>query len=46
VDVPGCLSIEADGKKATAKKLCYLVDFQTRTDPFYQEAIARVGRVA
>ncbi len=42
VDVPGCRSIEASGKKATDKKLCYLVDFQTRAQPFYQEALKRV----
>jgi len=42
VDVPGCLSIEESARKATAEKLCFLVDFQTRTDPYYQEAIQRV----
>ncbi len=42
VDIPGCRSIEESGRKATEKKLCYLVDFQTRTDPFYQEAVKRV----
>jgi predicted dehydrogenase len=42
VDVPGCRSIEASSGKATAKNRCFLVDFQTRTDPFYQEAIKRV----
>lgn len=42
VDVPGCLSIEASGKKATAKKQCFLVDFQTRVDPFYMEALRRI----
>jgi predicted dehydrogenase len=42
VDMPGCRSIEESGRKATEKKLCYLVDFQTRTDPFYQEAVRRV----
>lgn len=42
VDVPGCQSIAESGRKATEKKLCYLVDFQTRTDPLYQEAIKRV----
>ena len=42
VDVPGCQSIEASGQQATAKKLCFLVDFQTRAQPFYQEAIKRV----
>jgi len=42
VDVPGCLSIGASGKKATAKHLVFLVDFQTRADPFYREALKRV----
>ncbi len=41
VDVPGCRSVEQSAKKATGKKLCFLVDFQTRTDPFYQEAVRR-----
>jgi predicted dehydrogenase len=50
VDVPGCQSVEESGKKATAKKQCFLVDFQTRTDPLYQEAVARtqkgdIGRI-
>jgi predicted dehydrogenase len=38
VDVPGCLSIEASGRKATARKLCFLVDFQTRANKLYQDA--------
>lgn len=42
VDVPGCLSIGASAEKAAAKKLCFLVDFQTRTNEFYREAIKRV----
>ena len=42
VDVPGCLSIEASGKKASAKKQVFLIDFQTRADPFYMEALRRV----
>lgn len=42
VDVPGCLSIEDSGKKARGKKRCFLVDFQTRVDPFYMEALRRV----
>jgi myo-inositol 2-dehydrogenase / D-chiro-inositol 1-dehydrogenase len=42
VDVPGCQSISESGKKATEKKLCFLVDFQTRVQPFYQEAVKRV----
>jgi len=44
VDVPGCRSIGESGKKATAKKLCFLVDFQTRAHPAYQEAVQRVHR--
>jgi predicted dehydrogenase len=39
VDVPGCRLIEACGKRATQKKLCFLVDFQTRAHPSYQEAV-------
>jgi predicted dehydrogenase len=42
VDVPGCNTIGESGKKATAKGLCFLVDFQTRADEFYIEAIKRV----
>ena len=42
VDVPGCQSIEASGKRAAEKKLCFLADFQTRAQPFYKEAIAKV----
>jgi len=42
VDVPGCQSIEESGKTATQKNLCYLVDFQTRADQFYIEALNRV----
>ncbi len=42
VDVPGCKSIEQSGADATKAGLCFLVDFQTRSDPFYLEAIRRV----
>ena len=42
VDVPGCVSIEASGRKATEKKLAFLIDFQTRAHPSYQEAVRRV----
>jgi myo-inositol 2-dehydrogenase/D-chiro-inositol 1-dehydrogenase len=41
VDVPGCLSVGEGGMKATIRKLCFLVDFQTRADPFYIEALRR-----
>ena len=46
VDVPGCQSIEASGKKATANKRCFRVDFQTRMQPFYQEAVRLVHQGA
>lgn len=42
VDVPGCVSIEESGKKATEKKLVYLVDFQTRANPYYREVYRRI----
>ena len=42
VDVPGCLTIEESARRASAKKLCFLVDFQTRANASYQEAIRRV----
>ncbi len=42
VDVPGCNTVAESGQKATAKKLCFQVDFQTRADPFYREALKRV----
>jgi len=42
VDVPGCRSIEASGRRATEKKRCFLVDFQTRVNPFYREAVRLV----
>jgi myo-inositol 2-dehydrogenase/D-chiro-inositol 1-dehydrogenase len=41
VDVPGCRTVERSAKKSTEKRLCFLVDFQTRTDPFYREAVKR-----
>lgn len=42
VDVPGCQTIAESGRKATAKKLVFFVDFQTRANPFYLEAVKRV----
>ncbi|MGM0487455.1 MAG: Gfo/Idh/MocA family protein [Planctomycetota bacterium] len=42
VDVPGCKTIEKSGQKATERSLCFLIDFQTRADSFYIEAIKRV----
>ena len=46
VNVPGCHSIGRSGKTASAKNLCFLVDFQTRSDPFYCEALQRVRQGA
>ena len=42
MDVPGCQSIGASGRKASSEKQCFLVDFQTRVDKFYVEALKRV----
>jgi predicted dehydrogenase len=42
VDVPGCQSIGQSGKEATEKKLVMLVDFQTRANELYREALQRV----
>ena len=42
VDVPGCDSIAASCARATAKKRVFLVDFQTRTNPAFIEAVKRV----
>ena len=42
VDVPGCQTIADAGRKGTEKKRVVLIDFQTRTSEFYQEAVRRV----
>ena len=42
VDAPGCRLIEELGRQAAQKKLCFLVDFQTRNNPFFVEAVGRV----
>jgi myo-inositol 2-dehydrogenase/D-chiro-inositol 1-dehydrogenase len=42
VDVPGCHSIGESGKRAARNKRCFLIDFQTRADPFYIEALKRL----
>jgi len=44
VDVPGCQSIAASGRQATEKKLAFLVDFQTRAMPAYQEVVSRLHK--
>lgn len=50
-DVPGCLAIAELGKKATQNKKVFLVDFQIRTDPNWQECVKRahagaLGKIA
>jgi predicted dehydrogenase len=42
VDAPGCLAIAEAGRRATMKKLVFLVDFQTRANELYREAVRRV----
>lgn len=46
VDVPGSLAIAAAGQKATANGLLFLVDFQTRADDIFREAVHRVHQGA
>jgi myo-inositol 2-dehydrogenase/D-chiro-inositol 1-dehydrogenase len=43
VDVPGCKSIIETGRKARGK-VSFLVDFQTRSQPVFQEVAQRVHR--
>jgi predicted dehydrogenase len=50
VDVPGCRSIDATAASVQGR-LCFLVDFQTRANEFFVEAVRRVkggalGRLA
>lgn len=42
VDVPGCLSIGESGREARRKGQVFLVDFQTRTNEFFIEALRRL----
>ena len=42
VDVPGCHAIGRSNAQAQAKGLTMLVDFQTRTNEFYVEALKRL----
>ncbi|MBN2508270.1 MAG: Gfo/Idh/MocA family oxidoreductase [Verrucomicrobia bacterium] len=46
VDVPGCLTIAEAGRKATANKLVFLVDFQTRANPDFRKAVGLVHQGA
>ncbi len=42
VDVPGCQAIAEAGRRATQKGLVFLVDFQTRANALFREAVRRV----
>ncbi|MHC4739435.1 MAG: Gfo/Idh/MocA family protein [Planctomycetota bacterium] len=42
VDAPGCRQINDLGKTASLRGRCFLVDFQTRANEFYIEAVKRV----
>lgn len=42
VDVPGCMTVQEAAAKAAASRLCFLVDFQTRADDLFVEAVRRV----
>jgi predicted dehydrogenase len=44
VDVPGCQSVAESGRNASARKQAFLVDFQTRAMPSYQEVLSRVHK--
>lgn len=42
VDAPGCQIIAEAGQKATSRQQCFFVDFQTRANGLYREAVKRV----
>ena len=42
VDVPGCATVRDAAAKASANRLCFLVDFQTRANELFVEALRRV----
>jgi len=44
VDVPGCKTILEVGARAKAKGLSYLIDFQSRSQPVFQEVAKRIHR--
>jgi myo-inositol 2-dehydrogenase / D-chiro-inositol 1-dehydrogenase len=46
VDAPGCLKIAEAGKRATASRKVFLVDFQTRADKSFRDAVGQVHRGA
>jgi len=46
VDAPGCQAIAEAGKRATARKQVFLVDFQTRADAHFRTAVGLVHQGA
>ncbi|MCX6913183.1 MAG: Gfo/Idh/MocA family oxidoreductase [Verrucomicrobia bacterium] len=46
VDAPGCQTIAQAGQRATAKKQVFLVDFQTRADANFRDAVGQVHKGA
>jgi predicted dehydrogenase len=46
VDAPGCQTVAASGQRATAKKQVFLVDFQTRADANFRDAVGQVHKDA
>ena len=46
VDAPGCQMVADAGKRATAKKQVFLVDFQTRANKYFRDAIGQVHQGA
>ena len=46
VDAPGCQTVAASGQRATAKKQVFLVDFQTRADANFRDAVGQVHKGA
>jgi predicted dehydrogenase len=46
VDAPGCMAIGEAGKQASSQKLVFLVDFQTRANEHFKNAIGQVHQGA
>ncbi len=46
VDAPGCQVIAEAGKRATARKQVFLVDFQTRANEHFRNAVGQVHKGA
>ena len=46
VDAPGCQTIAMAGQRATTKKQVFLVDFQTRANEHFRDAVGQVHKGA